>query len=110
MSKFKDALPNALKDRGVDQRAVEGATEPKSRRTGKTGKYMRLTITLRPDQFRRLNDIQREIVDEVRQRDETAEVEFGKMDLARWLIDVALIEYDEGARPTFGKRLTAARE
>ena len=106
-SKVREKISSPAADRGYTPdeigQAARASTVPQSAKSNKAGSYIRWTVAVRGDQHERIDKLLDMIVAEV--YEETGVVpKFNKQHLGRWMIDVALEQIANGARPPFEKR------
>lgn len=87
-------------ERGIDESVAAEVSAPAVTRGMKAGKYIRLTLTVRDDQLKRIRD---ELP--LRWATELEEmtgwpVKVSSLEIGRWLLDQGLAAWDDGKRPS----------
>lgn len=92
-------IASAVEDRAFTAETAEAVSESAVAPSLRAGQYVRLTLTVRPDQLER---IRRELPARWAAEMERATgwpVKVSALEIGRWLLDVGLAEWDEGHRP-----------
>lgn len=92
-------VASATADRGLTGATADAVSVPPVKKSLRAGRYVRLTLTVRPDQLERIrNEIPSAWAAELEEMTGWP-VTVSTLEMGRWLLDVGLAAWDDGERP-----------
>lgn len=92
-------IASAVEDRGFDAAKAEAVSETAVSPKMRAGQYIRLTLTVRPDQLERIRHELPAAWSAELEEMTGWPVNVSTLEMGRWLLDAGLAAWDDGERP-----------